>query len=477
MKRVHSLSICVGGLLAALLVLPTVGRCQDSSALAQPTVSQYRCRRPLTTEPAAQPSLALLRIDAAIWEQTREGLPDLLLSDDAGRPVAFLVRPVQQTERVRAMRRWMAENPELRPRADGSMEISVQLKEGDPQPEGFALFTPLTNFELRLRVYSGTDTTGQLLVEDAVLYDYSQFMNVRRTDVKFNSGSSRSFCLVIDQEVPVAESTLRELTRTFAGGTETQRTESVVQQRRPIRIDRLEFHTESAVVEQAVQALDSWTVAAPDIQFNAKTQETFVNFTAGRRPLSQITLQTSSRNFSRTAHLEYLVPGKPDRWQTHHSGELRQIQIGRVEETQLKLVFPAERREKWRLRIENNNTPPLQGLGLQLTGPASELVWLAEPNHRTVLLYGDDRVSSPRHDVDILEEALAKGEKPRPATAGPVEFRTVVAPAEPIKSRDIINQPALLIGLAVLLTAAMGWGLYKAAVRLKDLPDDPSRTL
>ena len=120
--------------------------------------------------------------------------------------------------------------------------------------------------------------------------------------------------------------------------------------------------------------------------------------------------------------------------------------------------------------------PPLQGLGLQLTGPASELVWLAEPNHSTVLLYGDDRASAPRNEVDILEEVLAKGEKPRAATAGAVEFRTVVAPAEPTNSRDMINHPALLTGLAVLLTAAMGWGLYKAALRLKDLPDDPSRT-
>ncbi|MFM7037298.1 MAG: hypothetical protein ACKO2L_06200 [Planctomycetaceae bacterium] len=476
MIRRHTSSIRVVGLLAVLLVLPTVGRCQDSSTKTLPTVAQYRCQRPLTTEPTDQPSLASLRIDAAIWEQTREGLPDLLLSDEAGQPVAFLVRPVQQTEQVRSVRRWMAENPELRPRADGSMEIAVNLKDGDPQPEGLALFTPLTNFELRLRVYAGTDTTGQLLVEDAVLYDYSQFMNVRRTDVKFNSGSSRSFCIVIDQEVPATESTLKELTRTFAGGSETQRTESVVQQRRPIRIDGLEYFTESAVLEQAVQALDSWAVAGPEIQFNAETRDTFVSFTAGRRPLSQITLQTSSRNFSRTAHLEYLVPGKPDRWQTHHSGELRQIQIGRVQETQLTLVFPVERREQWRLRIENNGTASLQGLGLQLTGPASELVWLAEPDRRTLLLYGDDRATAARNDVVILEEALAKGEKPRAATAGPVAFRTVVAPAEPINSRDIINQPSLLIGLAILLTAAMGWGLYSAALRLKDLPDDPSRT-
>lgn len=476
MIRRHTLNIWAGGLLTLLLVLPSVGRCQDSSSKTPQTVAQYRCRRPLITEPTAQPSLASLRIDAAIWEQTREGLPDLQLTDEAGHPVPFLVRPVLQTEQTRAQRRWMAENPELRPRADGSMEIAVKLKEGDPQPEGFTLFTPLTNFELRLRVYAGTDTTGQLLVENAVLYDYSQFMNVRRTDVKFSSGSSRSFCIVIDQEVPVAESTLRELTRTFAGDAETQRTETVVQQRRPIRIDRLEYFTESALLEQAVQALDSWAAAAPVIQLDEETRETFVNFAAGRRPLSQITLQTSSRNFSRAAHLEYLVPGKPDRWQTHHSGELRQIQIGRVQETQLTLFFPAERREKWRLRIENHSTPPLQGLGLRLTGPASELVWLAEPNHRTNLLYGDDRASAPRNEVDILEEVLAKGEKPRAATAGPVEFRTVVAPAEPIKSRDILNQPALLTGLAVLLTAAMGWGLYKAAVRLKDLPDEPSRT-
>ncbi|MFM7057053.1 MAG: DUF3999 family protein [Planctomycetota bacterium] len=460
-------------LLVILLAFPAAGRCQQSAVKSNQTVPRYRCLRPLTTEPVKDPALAVLRLDASIWEQTRDGLPDLLLSDEGGLDVPFLVRPAMQTQSVKALRRWSAEQTELRPQANGSLEIVVHLKKDDPQPEGLTLFTPLTNFELRLQIHAGTDSSGPLLAENALLYDYTQFMNVRSTTVKFNSGSSRSFCLVIDQEVAAAESTLKELTRTFAAGTETQRTESVVQERRPIRIDRIEFSTESAVTEQQVAMLDQWSPESPDVQQNAETRETLVEFAAGRRPLSQVTLQTSSRNFNRTVHLEYHIPGKPDRWQTVSSSQLRQIAIGRVQETQLTLECPPERHDRWRLRIENGDSPPLQAPGLELRGSASELIWLAEPDRHFVLLYGDDTASAPRHNLKVLETALAAGEKPFPATAGVVEFRTVVPPAEPIRPQELINNPVLLTGLAVLLTAAMGWGLYRAAVRLKELPDEP----
>ncbi len=462
-------------LLTILLSFPAAGLCQQAGKKPGQAVPRYRCLRPLITEPFKEPTLAALRIDAAIWEQTRDGLPDLLLSDQGGLDVPFLVRPVLQTQTQKATHRWPAENPELHPRENGALEIVVHLKKGDPQPEGITLFTPLTNFELRLRIHAGTDTSGPLLAENALLYDYTQFMNVRNTSVKFNSGSSRSFCVVIDQEVAAAESTLKELTRTFAAGTETQRTESVVQERRPIRIDRIEFDTESAVSEEQTAVLDQWTAAAVDVQQNAETQETLVNFTAGRRPLSQVTLQTSSRNFNRTVHLEYFVPGKPDRWQSVSSGELRQIAIGRVQETRLTLVCPSERHDRWRLRIENGDRPPLQELALELRGPVSELIWLAEPDRRVVLLCGDDHAVAPRYNVSVLETALAAGEAPHPATAGPMEFRTVVPPVEPIRPRDLINHPLLLSGLAVVLTAVMGWGLYRAAVRLQQLPDEPQQ--
>jgi hypothetical protein len=462
-------------LLLVLLLLPAAGRGQESSSKPNQTVPRYRCLRPLTTEPVRDPALASLRIDASIWEQTRDGLPDLLLSDAGGLDVPYLVRPVQQVQQLKSVRRWPAERTELRPQPNGSLEIVVHLQEGDPQPEGFTLFTPLTNFEIRLRIHAGTDPSGPLLLENALLYDYSQFMNVRNTAVTFNSGTSRSFCLVLDQEVAVAESTLKELTRTFAGGSETQRTESVLQERRPLRIDRLEFQTESAVTDVQGVLLDQWAATLPDVQQDAETRETLVNFSAGRRPLSRVTLQTSSRNFNRTVHLEYLIPGEPDRWQTLSSGELRQIAIGRVKETQLTLECPAGRHDRCRLRIENGDSPPLQQLGLELAGPVSELIWLMEPDRRFVLLYGDDRAAAPRHNVTVLETALAAGEKPHPATAGSVEFRTVVPPAEPVKPRDLINNPVLLTGLAVLLTVAMGWGLFRAAVRLKELPEDPQQ--
>jgi hypothetical protein len=443
-------------------------RAQDASDQTPQTVTEFRQLRPLQTESTTGAVLAALRIDAEIWKETRDELPDLRIIDDREQSVPFVIRPIFEAPKTRIRRTWTAGNTELRPQPDGSLEIVVRLEQGDAQPAGLNLVTPLRNFELRVRVYAGAGKDAPLLTDGGLLYDYSQYMNVRRTELPLGSSTSREFCIVVDQEVQEAESGIRELTRTIAGGTETERTESVIRERRPLRIDRLEFWTEIPDQEGREAVLREWSATALTVEGDAANRQTIVSFAADRRPLSRVTLRTDSHNFNRPAHLEYLLPGTPERWQVCDSDELRMLAIGRVRETHLSLGFPAARHLRWRLRIENGDSPPLSVTGLDLAGPESEIIWLSEPGRSYRLLYGDDRAEVARHDIRAITAALDAGEPTTVATAGAAERREVLP-----REKKVVNRTPLLVALAVLMAAAMSWGLYRAYERISQLPNEP----
>lgn len=443
-----------------------------SQPAADSTVSQFHRSRPVELESPQAPTLAAMRLDAEILSHTRDGLPDMRLLDDALHQVPFLVNPLRQPATDLIRRTWTAEIKQLKPLPEGSLEILVILPDSDPPPAGLQLITPLKNFELRVRIHAGANADAPVLVEDALLYDYSQFMNAHHTEVPLPGNTSRTLLIVVDQAIQIAESRLQELTRTISKGEETQREETVFAERRPLRIDRLLFWTEVPNPAGRKPVLESWPAKSLKIEEDPVTHDTLVYFSADGRPLTQITLQTSSRNFSRSVTAECQSPNLPQRWSVCGNAECRLLDISGVRDSQLTLQFPGQQRWPLRLRIKNGDSPPLAVTGLELAGPVSEILWIAEPGRNYRLLYDDEHVVAPQHDLLALKTALDSNSETIKAVAGAPEVRNVTLPAT-VRANDLLNNPILLISLALLFIAFMAWGLYRAFERVRTLPQDP----
>src|SRR5262249_26261559 len=128
------------------------------------------------------------------------------------------------------------------------LEITVERDEDDkhPRPNGLSLITPLRNFEQRVRVYTSDDGKDwQPAGDEAVIFDYSRYMDVRSDSVPFPETARRHFRIVVDDVTAEQQSQLVALTRRLQGADETERTEQVVVDRRPFRIDRVEFWREA----------------------------------------------------------------------------------------------------------------------------------------------------------------------------------------------------------------------------------------
>src|SRR3989304_5567572 len=112
----------------------------------------------------------------------------------------------------------------------------------DPQPTGFRIVSPLRNFEQRVRGF-GLDATGteKSLVGDALIFDYSPYMDGSQNEISLPVNSHRRFRVVVDGVTSDQDSQLLELTRRLRSGREEERQERTRIQRRPFRIDRIEF--------------------------------------------------------------------------------------------------------------------------------------------------------------------------------------------------------------------------------------------
>jgi hypothetical protein len=100
-------------------------------------------------------------------------------------------------------------------------------------------------------------------------------------------------------------------------------------------------------------------------------------------------------------------------------------------------------------------------------------VFLASvPQQSYELVYGSETAERPDYDTAAISASLAEGYQPKLVGLGKqVDAPGAGEPAAFSLSR-IINNPLFLGGIAVLLVAALAWGLYRAGHRLDSLSQD-----
>lgn len=419
-----------------------------------------------------QEELVAVPLDADVYAAALPNLADVRILDAAGREVGFLLRAAPTTTSRRVRRTWTPRQRSLRPLPGEGLEITLQLEESDPVPEGLRLVTPLTNFEQHVQVSTSADGVAWTPLTESLLFDYSRYMDVRNTAVKLPRTVHRFFRIVVAQINAEQESELLELTRHLQGNRETERSERVRIDRRPFRIDRVEFWTEQAEERSAAIQTTEYPLAGFTVTEDAETKTTRVLIETRTPPLTSFTLQTPDRNFSRAARLEVeQLLGPQSRWRTLSTGQFVRLDFRTLSTSELTLEFPETRAERYRLVIENRDSPPLTIQGITARGPVHEVLFLAAPESTYRLACGGEGWSPPSYDTAAIQAALRVKAVPLAASLR-AQAELVASPPGGVGQswRRWINDPWVLTGVIVVLAAALGWGLYQAARRVDQVP-------
>ena len=419
-------------------------------------------------------SLIAIRLDSGVYAATQDDLNDVRLLDAREQPVPFLLRK-RQTKRSRSERiSWVAHNLSVQPLEQGGLEITIALDKDEPQPTGLRLISPLINFEQRVRVETSADGAAwEPAGAEAVIFDYSRFMDVRSDGLAFAQTNRRHFRIMIDNVTSEQQSQLVELTRRLQGEKEVGRTERRLVDRRPFRIDRIEFFREVDRARAVGTEYSNYPVASFKVKESAVDKETIITVETRREPLTSFAIETSSRNFSRRVRVKVEdVDGVIRRWRSIGEKSLSRIDFASMYREELQISFPETRQKTYRIIIENRDSPVLKIDGVRAEGIVHEIVTLAQPAAVYALAYADEKAVAPHYDVAALQTLIDSGIKPLQVGLGSEQTIPASGKARPASWDEFVNSPALLISLVVILVIALGWGLYLAARRVDSLPND-----
>lgn len=432
----------------------------------------FQVSREVKTPPLEQEELLGVRLDADVFADVRDGLPDLRLYDDVGLPTPYVVRKAQATKTRTVRKTWTPQRLEAKPLGDDGLEITVKLDDRDPRPEGVRLVTALRDFEHRVRVFTSADGKNwESAADEALVFDYSRFVDVRNDDVSLPKTEQRHYRFVVDDATAEQESELLTLTRRLRGADETERTEKVTIDRRPFRIDRLEFRVDERQERAAGDEKIVYPISGFRVETDAKNRRTVVTIDVPRPPLTALRIETPDRNFSRRTVVEVKATrGVQTEWRSIGEGTLSRVDFKNLQRENSAIGFPESRHAQYRLVIDDRDSPPLQITGVAAEGNAYDLFFMAAPGQRYRLKYGSPDAPSASLDAAAVEEVLNKGFRPLAAELGEPHREPSVARATPWRWTELLNNRLLMGGVIVLLAAVLGWGLVRAVKRVENLP-------
>ncbi|HEY1067574.1 MAG TPA: hypothetical protein VGE52_15735 [Pirellulales bacterium] len=456
-------------LLALLGVHPNPAAGEDAPA--------YRWVRDVTLPMLSETSLLAAPLDSHFYQATRDGWPDVRLRTEDGGAAAFLIRATTETTQRTVRKTWTSQQTNARLDPDGTLHLELALRDDESPPLGLRIITPVRDFERQVHVETSLDgQTWTAAGGPVIVFDYSRIVDVRNDVAPFPAGAARKYRVSIAGVTVEQESQLIELHRRLRNDVEEFRDERSRIERQPFRIDAIEFYRDESLAQPGERRLQDFEVSPVVASRDETNLRSFFEFDGRREPITQLRFEVNGENFSRAVIVEGR-DGQPgaasdsaEPWRTLTHGTLTRFAVGSLRREQLTLPIPESRCTKYRLTVEDGDSPALPISGAAPRGPAYELLCLGSPGKPLQLEYGSPSTSAGRYDSAALEAALAAGLVPLSAGLGPPQPNGLAAPPAVEPPWRWWNDVRALTAAIVVLAAFLGVSLFVAARQVADPP-------
>ncbi|NLE39356.1 MAG: DUF3999 domain-containing protein [Pirellulaceae bacterium] len=419
-----------------------------------------------------------VELDSDVYEATGKGFADLRVFDAGGKQTPFRLERATEDRVTTVHEAHPVKTHSLKEGADNRIELIVSQEANETLPvDGLRFTTPLRDYERRVSV-SGSDDRIEWkpLATDAMLFDYSRYVDLRGGDVALPRNTYRYFKIVIEEVSDDQKSPLTELTRHLRGDEEEKRIERTTVRRRPLRIDRIECYGNVVRTLPRQEKKAEYPVRfdrEKDVTQDVKKKQTIVEIGSRREPLTRFTLATPDVNFSRTVSVQVPVEraGATD-WVEVGGGTINAIRFRGFERGSLDVSFPEQRQTRYRLVIEDRDAPPLEITGVSAAGNVYRAVFFADGDASYHVLFGSESAEAADYDTTPLDETLARGFAPTTAKLGPQIANPAFGGDEGQRLRRLLRSPWLLGGAIGLMVVVLALILFRAGRRLEALGEE-----
>ncbi len=454
----------VTSLFAALVLSP--------SACAEEPLP-YQNYKNIQLAASSNETIVRVLLDSDIYAATRKKFSDIRILNAEGMESPFRLELVTTNRREKVRKPCRSEISSLDENADGSITITLKLDDNASAANGLSIFTPLTNHE-RLVSISGSPKGDewQPLVTDGRIFDFSRYIDVSNREVELPKNQYRHLKIKIADVTELQQSHMMRITRELQGDDEVSRRETTLVRSRPFRIDRIDCWSEETRRMVKGNQKTKYPIIAFQTAEDLENKSTIVTLQTRREPLTSLTLETSSQNFSR--HVSVQVPvvhGVTTEWVEVGHGTLFSAHVGDFHRDRLKVTFSEQREKEYRIVIRNGDSPPLNVAGIETEGNLYQLVFFMSDSGPSRIYYGSETVDRPSYDTSEVLASLKSGYRTTQARLGSEVSNPAFANQSGTTLQRLLNNSLFLLGVICLVVAALAWTLFHATRRIDGIPD------
>jgi hypothetical protein len=436
-----------------------------SAPAAEP--SEFPLAKALEPEGAARGTIGRFEIDEELFDGADGRFGNVRILDGGGTAVPFLVRTVCDRRRVVTEHDIPVKTLAFELLEDNRFRVEVECtgREEDPRPASvLAIESNVRDFEKTVSVWGSPDRrTWSVLAENEPVYDYSRYLDLRKDRVPLAAGRRRFYRVEVSNIAEERRSPLVQIARETRGGELASKIEQTSLRREDYRVEAVRL----------IEAREAWSDTEPALRdygaagFSAEPLDggkvTEVRFGTRSVPLREVRFDVADTFFSRAVTLEgHVRLTGEEGWAPVARGTLQRLPGGEREAGCVVKPPAAGRYRRYRARIENLDSPPLEIGGVSVKGETMEGVFLCDGGGPYRVVYGAEEVAPPRYDMDRIVSGAGRDAM----AVHRLGAETANHPYRKARCAWLRSGKALLIPAVLLMVGVLAWLLIKAARRV-----------
>lgn len=414
--------------------------------------------------------LGLLRLDTALLDQLDASLANMRIFDSTGREIPFATfAAITPGDSEIVEIETDLEPIGFKDLGHDRIAMLFERKPGGLIPHRLCIQTSATDFEKRINVLGkNVDLAWDTLAAGQIIFDQSRYMNLRNTCVDFEAKDYKTYRIEIDRVTEHDRSVTRQIERIEThSGVEVR--ESYRETPIALTIDAVQFFAQSRTPGIDQPVVIDYSQAFGHRKGDTARQTSIFLIASSREPLTSLTFSFVERSFIRSATLEATDNASDSAsWIDLCRTTIHTIAIGSIRDSGTTIRFPAEMRfSRYRLTIEDKDSPPLTLVAVIGHGPLYEARFLTQGFRTATLYYGANSISAARYDLSSVLERSG----PLTTTqwqAGPIKHNPLFKPAKPIvKNCPEIDTHLLFLLSVILMVVVLAVVLIRAIRKIE----------
>ena len=411
-------------------------------------------------------AVSSIKLDSGIYSKTLNLSSDLRIIDAANQEIPFALRRVfvKNTYKYQGI---SASNIESLNNNNNTVVITVKQNKKPIAIDSISLDTPSMNFEKSVSIEGCNDNKSwNMIAENQSIFDYSSIIPLQKTEIKIPRSNYEYFRVSIHNFSEEKTSPIYKLVKEKQSGINLKEITSVIKRKIHLKIDAVNLislsksKTNLGLQKQNYPIKISTTIT--------KKKKTIIELNSDLEPLTQLSLSSSSTNFSRQLSLQ--ASNDKKKWRMISNHNWSKSNIFNKSTNNNKINFSELRYKYYKIIIKNGDNPVLQDLKVSASGNIYRMVMLGKQALELKLYYGGS-VLHPQYEIGKILPAIMDFKEINyqlsQAKANPLFDNS--APVKPVSYKWLFIMCIILISIILIII------LYKNLGKLDSVEESETQ--